>query len=125
MIKLLLIGAGGFIGSVSRYLISGWAHDALPLWRFPVGTITVNVIGCMVIGFLGGLSDAKNLFGPEARLFLFVGVLGGFTTFSAFGYETMALLRDTELLRAFANIFFHITICLTAVYTGGVISRLI
>jgi CrcB protein len=125
MVKLLFVGAGGFFGSVSRYLISGWVHSTLPYSRFPYGTLTVNVLGCLLIGFFAGLADSRNVFGPEVRLFLFIGFLGGFTTFSTFGHETVALLRDAEGLRAFANIFFSITICLTAVWLGNLLSRLL
>ncbi len=125
MIKLLIVGTGGFFGSVSRYLLSGWVHSALPFSRFPYGTLAVNVFGCLLIGFFAGLADTKNVLGPDARLFLFIGFLGGFTTFSTFGHETMAFMRDAEGLKAFANIMLHITICLMAVWLGNVISRTI
>ncbi len=125
MTNILLVGAGGFFGSIARYLLSGWVHNAIPYTRFPYGTLTVNVFGCLLIGFLGGLAEMRNVFGPETRLFLFIGFLGGFTTFSTFGHETMALLRDGDGLRAFANILFSITICLMAVWLGNTISRTI
>jgi CrcB protein len=123
MVNLLFVGAGGFFGSISRYLISGWVQNALPYSRFPYGTLTVNFFGCLFIGLFAGMAESRNLFGPEARLFLFIGFLGGFTTFSTFGHETMALLRGAEMLKAFANIFFSVTICLIAVWLGNLLSR--
>ncbi|MDO8282866.1 MAG: fluoride efflux transporter CrcB [Thermodesulfovibrionia bacterium] len=125
MTKIIIVGSGGFLGSVARYLLSGWVYDAMPFAGFPLGTLVVNVLGCLVIGFLGGLAEARNVLGPDVRLFLFIGFLGGFTTFSSFGHETMALFRDAENVKAFANIIFHITICLSAVWIGNAISRAI
>lgn len=125
MIKLIIVGSGGFLGSVTRYLLSGWVYDSVTFAGFPYGTIVVNTVGCFLIGLLSGLAETRNVFGPEVRLFLFIGFLGGFTTFSTFGHETMALFRDAENIKAFANIIFHITICLTAVWLGNAISRAI
>lgn len=79
---VLLVGGGGFLGSVLRYGISGLAQRLDPSAGFPVGTLTVNAIGCFLIGLVGALADSRGLFGPEMRLFFFIGVLGGFTTFS-------------------------------------------
>ena len=70
---------------------------------FPYGTLSVNVLGCLAIGLLGGWADNAELFSPSMRLFLLIGLLGGFTTFSTFGYEAMAMLRDKELLRRFCT----------------------
>ena len=94
MIKLLLIGTGGFIGSILRYLVSGSVQAASQSIAFPYGTLAVNVIGCFLIGFLSELAETRSLFSPDTRAFLIVGILGGFTTFSAFGNETMNLIRD-------------------------------
>ena len=116
--NIVLVGMGGFLGSVLRYLLSGWSQGWMKSAVFPVGTATVNILGCLVIGLLGGLAENNQLFSPQLRLFLFLGVLGGFTTFSTFGYETMALVRDRELLLAFANVAIQLIFGFGAVLIG-------
>ncbi len=118
-----LVGVGGFLGSVMRYGLSGLVHRFLPSAAFPYGTLTVNVIGCLVIGLLGGLTDARQVLGPGARLFLFLGLLGGFTTFSTFGYETVALLKDADRSQAVINVVLHVGLGLSAVWAGYALSR--
>ena len=121
---VLLVGLGGFAGTAARYLVGGWVHRAWPLTTFPVGTLSVNVAGCFAIGLLNGLVDARQLFGPEARLVLMVGVLGGFTTFSSFAYETLSLARDAELARAGANVVLQIALGLAAAWGGDALARI-
>ena len=121
--SVLLAGAGGFLGSAARYLVGGWAHRLAPFVGFPLGTLVVNVAGCFTIGVLGGLIDGRQLFGPEARVFLLIGVLGGFTTFSSFAYETLALARDAQMARAFANVAAQVVIGLGAAWLGQVVVR--
>jgi CrcB protein len=89
----------------------------------PWGTLAVNVLGCLAIGFCGGLAESRQLFAADARLFLFIGVFGGFTTFSTFGYETFALLRDGDTLRAILNILLQIGFGLGAVWAGDLLSH--
>lgn len=125
MWNLLLIGIGGFIGSVLRYLFSGSVQSLSRSFEFPYGTLAVNVLGCLVIGALAELAEAHGLFRDEARSFLFVGVLGGFTTFSTFGNETMNLLRDGEGSLAFANVGAHFLFGLCAVWFGRVMIRMV
>ena len=96
MTNILLVGLGGFIGSVARYKLGGWVLHLTVQEKFPFGTFAVNVAGCLVAGLLAGLVEKHELFSAETRLFLFTGLLGGFTTFSAFGLETMFLLRRGE-----------------------------
>jgi CrcB protein len=120
---MLLVGSGGFIGSVLRYVLGGWVYDALPATTFPVGTLMVNVTGCLAIGVLGGLFEFRQAFGPEARLFLMIGVLGGYTTFSSFAYETLALARDAELVRALANVALQTVLGLVAAWLGYALIR--
>ncbi len=123
MTQLLLVGTGGFIGSVLRFAAGGLVHRLLPATVFPLGTLAVNVIGCFLIGYGNGLADTRQMFSPQARLFLFIGLLGGFTTFSTFGYETIVLARDSEGIRAMINIGFHIVLGLAAVWLGYSLSR--
>lgn len=120
--KLLIIGAGGFVGAVLRYTISGAAQSLSRSVNFPYGTLTVNLIGCLVIGFLARLADAHGMFNPETRLFLFIGLLGAFTTYSTFGNETFALLRGGESLPALTNLTLHIVLGLGAVWAGQMLA---
>lgn len=120
---MLLVGAGGFLGSVARYLLGGWAHRLFPLTTFPVGTLVVNVTGCFVIGALSALLEGRQLFSPAARLFLIVGILGGFTTFSTFSYETLGLAREGDTARAALNVIAQVALCLLAVWAGYAVVR--
>lgn len=115
---LFLIGTGGFIGSILRYLLSGYAQQVSKSIQFPFGTLVVNLVGCALVGFLAELADHRGVISGETRAFLIVGLLGGFTTYSAFGNETMNLLRDGEPWLAFGNIIGHITLGLVAVWLG-------
>ena len=115
---IIAIGLGGACGSVLRYLVAGWAQQLSNSTTFPVGTLTVNVIGSLIIGILAGLSDNVGLFGPATRAFLLIGLLGGFTTFSTFAYETTALTRDAEFFTAFLNIALQVTTGLFAAWLG-------
>jgi CrcB protein len=116
--KLLLVGAGGFIGSVLRYLASGYVQQWTQTASFPYGTLAVNVLGCLVIGFLSQLAETRGVFTPETRALVFVGVLGGFTTFSTFSNESLNLLRGNEVFPALANIAAHLLLGLGAVWLG-------
>ncbi len=118
MTKLLLIGAGGFIGSVLRYVVSGLAQSLSQSIAFPYGTLAVNILGCFCIGFLSELLDARALISTGTRAFLVVGILGGFTTFSAFGSETMNLIRDGEGALALMNVGAQVLLGLGAVWLG-------
>ena len=123
MDKALIVGFGGFLGSVGRYAVTGGVYRLVPAAGFPWGTLVVNVCGCALIGVLGALADVRNVFTPEGRSFLFIGVLGGFTTFSTFAYETLALARDGESLRAGANALVQLIGCLVAVWLGDTLVR--
>ncbi len=116
--KLLWVGLGGFAGAILRYLVSGWAQGASGSASFPYGTLAVNVLGCLVIGVLSYLADARGFLSAEARLLIMVGVLGAFTTFSTFGNETLNLLRDGEVLAASLNVTANVVLCLGAVWAG-------
>ena len=117
MNKLLLIAFGGAFGSVARYLMVGWTHKAFDT-TFPLGTLAVNVIGCMCIGVLGALFDRPHLVAEELRVGLLIGVLGGFTTFSSFGLETFRLVNDGEYLRAILNVLVTNASCLLVAWAG-------
>jgi CrcB protein len=123
MKAILLVALGGAVGSVARYKVSGWMlHHTLD-WRFPAGTFSVNVAGCLLAGVLAGLAEKHELFSADARLLLFTGLLGGFTTFSAFGLETMYLLRKGELLVAGSNVALSVAAGLLALWLGLGVAR--
>lgn len=124
MSQLVLVGFGGFLGSVCRFFLAGFVHRLAPYLGIPFGTLVVNVIGCFLIGLLNGLAESRQLFGPDIRLFLFIGVLGGFTTYSTFGHETLALLRDAEVSKAVTIVILHLVAGLGAVWVGDLLGRL-
>lgn len=118
LINSAVVGSGGFLGALARYGLGGLVHRQVPMAAFPYGTLVVNLLGCLLIGVLAGLADSRQVFGPEFRTFALIGVLGGFTTFSTFGYETIALLRDAEYLRAATNVGVHVILGLALVWLG-------
>jgi fluoride exporter len=125
MDKVLLVGLGGFVGSVLRYLISGWVQDWTGRDDFPVGTLAVNVVGCLFIGLLSQLAESRQWFSDEFRALVFVGILGGFTTFSSFGNETLNLWRDRQVWLALVNIAAQLVLGLGAVWLGRMLGHLI
>jgi CrcB protein len=106
MKQALIVGLGGFIGSIGRYKLGGMILHHSASWRFPLSTFAVNVIGCFVIGALAAMAEHRDFFSADTRLFLLTGVLGGFTTFSAFGYEGVFLIRrgDVGIALAYASL---------------------
>lgn len=121
--EVLWVGFGGFVGSSLRYLVSGWVHRVPGTSGFPHGTLWVNVIGCLAIGLVGGLAEHRQLFSPATRLFLMIGVLGGFTTFSTFAFETLAFAHGSDATRAIANVALHLVMGLGAAWLGYTIAR--
>ena len=124
MLGILLVGTGSFIGGVCRYLLSTWVYKLLDNPSFPFGTLAVNTLGCLIIGFLAGLAETRSIFTPDVRLFTFVGILGGFTTFSSFALETLLLARDTENLAAVINIGSELVLGLFAVWIGNLLAHI-
>ncbi len=120
---VIIVGAGGFVGTVGRYLATGWAQQASPFSTFPVGTMTVNLLGCFLIGLIGAGIEQRQLFGHDARLFLLIGVLGGFTTFSSFAFETLSMAREAAFLRAVINIAAQVILGLASAWLGFVMVR--
>jgi CrcB protein len=125
MMNTLLVGIGGFIGSILRYLTVTLIFNLVDYPDFPYGTMVVNIIGCFVIGVLSGLAETRDIITPELRIFLFIGILGGFTTFSSFGYDTFGLLRDGSFFYAAINVIVQVFIGLGAVWLGYSLARLI
>jgi fluoride exporter len=125
VLNILFVGLGGALGSIARYFISTWVQTAVKSINFPFGTLAVNLAGCFVIGFLAQLAEARGVFTSEARAFVFIGILGGFTTFSSFGNETLNLARGGEFWNALSNIGLNVVIGLFAVWLGRTVAYLI
>jgi CrcB protein len=117
MSQLLLIAVGGAAGAVARWLLAGQAQRLVE-GPFPLGTLVVNVVGCILIGYLATALAGPVLVREEVRLGLLVGLLGGFTTFSSFGYETIALLRDGQAGAAALNVALQNGLGLAAAWAG-------
>ena len=120
---LLLVGAGGLVGAVLRYLLGTWVQGVAGSTAFPYGTLAVNAAGCLVIGITVGIAEARQPLSDEARAFLVIGLLGGFTTFSAFGIDTVRLIRDGAYLAGSANVLLQVAIGLSAVVAGLSLSQ--
>jgi len=121
---LLFVGLAGFAGAVSRYLVGGWVHRFVPA-TFPYGTLTVNVLGSLLLGAVFELATVRTGLAPEVRLIVGVGFLGAFTTFSSFSLETMNLMREGSYALAGLNVGSNVVLCLVAVWLGIVLVRLL
>lgn len=122
MREILAVGAGGFCGAIARYVVSGWVHR-LAGAAFPWGTLTVNFVGCLVLGALMESVDARFALSAEARVFVGIGVLGSLTTFSTFGYETVELLRRSEMGLVVGNVAANLVLGCAAVVAGRLLAR--
>jgi CrcB protein len=122
--QLLLIGAGGFLGSVARFLVSR-LNTRIEWFAIPVGTLTVNVVGSLLIGFLIGISEKSPILTVEWRMFLMVGLCGGFTTFSSFTGENLMLLKNGQVLPLLLYTGLSVLLGFTAVYLGYISTRLL
>lgn len=121
MLNLLFVGLGGFAGTVSRYLVYVFFRNHFPL-SFPLATLTVNTIGCFLIGIVFSQVHLENIStNPRLLLFLNVGILGGFTTFSAFGLETAEFLQQHNYAFAFMNISANLILGIGAVFLGRIL----
>jgi len=121
--QLLLIGTGGFIGSVARYLVSR-LNTRVDWLSIPIGTLTVNVLGSLLIGFLIGISEKSPVLTVEWRMFLMVGLCGGFTTFSSFTGENLVLMKNGQILPLLLYTGLSIFLGFVAVYLGYISTKL-
>ncbi len=122
MMRFLFIAAGGAVGALLRYLVAGWVHKGLGA-TFPWGTLTVNVLGCLFLGWMGAVITGPLLLREDLRLGILVGLLGAFTTFSTFGWETLMLAHDGRWALALGNLLLSNGLGLTAVYLGYRLSQ--
>ena len=122
MNQVLAIAAGGAVGSVLRFWVSTWVHSFAGR-AFPYGTLAVNVVGCLAMGFLFVLFLDRLSDNAVLRADVLIGVLGGFTTFSSFSIETFNLIEQGELVRAMLNILDSLVLCVSATWLGVIIGR--
>jgi len=121
-VLVLLVALGGALGSVTRYLVSQAVHRISSPF-FPYGTFVVNVTGCLVFGLFAGLANERGPLGTGGRAFLLVGLLGGYTTFSTFGFETFELVRTARFGAAMANAGGQVILGVAGLWLGLVLSR--
>lgn len=120
--SVIIVALGGALGSVFRYLLGTWTQTPSKSIDFPYGTLAVNLMGCFLIGFLSQLAEARGAFASGSRTFVFIGILGGFTTFSSFGNDTINLLRDGETFNALANVGANVIFGLILVWLGRTVA---
>ncbi|MFA5199465.1 MAG: fluoride efflux transporter CrcB [Candidatus Omnitrophota bacterium] len=121
MLRFFIIGLGGAIGTVLRYVMGGLDYR-FSSGVFPISTLIVNVTGSLVIGFLWGVVD-RFAISPNVRLFIFIGILGGYTTFSTFSLETFNLMRDGEYKIAAMNAVLSVVLSIGSVFVGYIVSK--
>ena len=121
MMKLLLIGVGGFAGALLRYSVSGLVQNISTAVAFPYGTLVVNLLGCLLIGGLSQIVESQGVVSPEIQSFMFIGFLGAFTTFSTFGNESFLLLSQGKSHLTLVNVGFHLILGIGSVWVGRVV----
>ncbi|MEE8577341.1 MAG: fluoride efflux transporter CrcB [candidate division Zixibacteria bacterium] len=117
MQEIIVVGVGGFVGAVARYLLSSLIHRNLDS-NFPWGTFTVNVVGCFLIGCLMYLIEHRLIVSDQMRLFLGIGILGAFTTFATFSQEIISLMRSGQNWIALANVLLSVSLGIMALWAG-------
>ena len=122
--KYLFIALGGALGAVLRYIVAG-VFSMLSYTSFPYGTLSVNLIGSFFIGFLWAVFGEKIVISTEFKLFIFIGFIGAFTTFSTYAYETFKLLQDGEIKFAVLNILYNNVFGIILVVIGLILGRML
>ncbi|MEK7775519.1 MAG: fluoride efflux transporter CrcB [Candidatus Zixiibacteriota bacterium] len=123
MKEIAIVFAGGGLGAAARFWMSSAVHR-FAASSFPFGTLSVNALGCLLAGFLMSIFAERFLVSPNLGLFLMLGFLGGFTTYSTFSYETIELIRTGQSFHAFSNVAYTTLLCLAATWLGSVIGKM-
>jgi CrcB protein len=127
--QYLVIGLGGALGSMLRFGLGGWidAGATRTGYVFPWGTVVVNITGCFIIGFIATVSasDGRMFLSPLTRQFIMIGILGGYTTFSSFSLQTLALAQAGQWLAAAGNVLLSVVLCLVGVWVGALLAGLL
>ena len=123
MEKALLVGLGGFLGTILLFAVGQWVGRLKAGWPFPLETLVINVVGCLVLGALAGWSDSRGILAGTTRAVVFIGLIGGFTTFSAFGYETLQLLNDGRWRVAALSASLQVVLGVGGVWAGQLLAR--
>ena len=121
-INIICVGCGGFLGAISRYIISIYTSKQF-LFKIPLGTLIVNVLGGFLIGVIMELTIKNNFISPQLKLFLTTGIMGGLTTFSTFSYETIVLIKEGNILLAILNILLNLILSLLGVVLGNIVIK--
>ena len=121
-INIICVGCGVFLGAISRYIISIYTSKQF-LFKIPLGTLIVNVLGGFLIGLIMELTIKNNFISPQLKLFLTTGIMGGLTTFSTFSYETIVLIKEGNILLAILNILLNLILSLLGVVLGNIVIK--
>ena len=121
-INIICVGCGGFLGAISRYIISIYTSKQF-LFKIPLGTLIVNVLGGFLIGLIMELTIKNNFISPQLKLFLTTGIMGGLTTFSTFSYETIVLIKEGNILLAILNILLNLILSLLGIVLGNIVIK--
>ena len=121
-INIICVGCGGFLGAISRYIISIYTSKQF-LFKIPLGTLIVNVLGGFLIGLIMELTIKNNFISPQLKLFLTTGIMGGLTTFSTFSYETILLIKAGTIFFAILNILLNLILSLLGVVLGNIVIK--
>ena len=121
-INIICVGCGGFLGAISRYIISIYTSKQF-LFKIPLGTLIVNILGGFLIGLIMELTIKNNFISPQLKLFLTTGIMGGLTTFSTFSYETIVLIKEGNILLAILNILLNLILSLLGVVLGNIVIK--
>ncbi|MEZ4660317.1 MAG: fluoride efflux transporter CrcB [Caldilineaceae bacterium] len=121
MYDFLMVGLGGFMGAIMRFWVAGTVQRALGI-TWPIGTFTVNILGCFIIGYLSQVAETREWLTFEMRLLMVTGFLGAFTTFSTFGNETVSLLQRNQSMPALVYVGLHLLVGFSAVWLGQLVA---